>query len=384
MDQDPNTHYDYSNFSSSGGHELHGEQGPGQSNGPSLGTLNEARPKLEVASISQGNNLIDAHPSSATASTSSPTEPTPPRRVDHTYRDYSDFPLEDNGNNRRSMHRNKENFPSKLHHILSSSEYSHIISWMPHGRAWRIHNRPLFLETIIPSYFVQTKYESFSRQLNGWGFKRLHQSGNDCGAYYHECFLRGVPRLVELMKRVKSNRGKVVPHMEGEPDFYDIDRRFPLLRAVPSFAPHQEGATTGYNGSGHHHGSHQMEPFLGYQHHHGPPPHSQPSSSYPTNCYPPPPPYYGTSSHQVGHSQYSHYPQYNDGLHYSYPNSYAASGLPPLYPSNSTYYSGPPPPLPQDDYNHSPQVATPSPDMSVGDVATITQEAPLFPFNSMV
>jgi len=256
---------------------------------------------------------------------------------------------------------------------------------MPHGRAWRIHNRPLFLETVIPKYFVQTKYESFSRQLNGWGFKRLHQSGNDCGAYYHECFLRGLPRLVGLMKRVKPNRGKVVPHVEGEPNFYEIGRRFPLLGARSSFAPHQAAdfmasgtATNGYD-SGHHHGSHQVEPFVGYQQHYGTSPHGQCSSSHPNNCYPPPPPYYGASSH-VGYSQYPHYPEarYNDGPHYSYPSSYP-SGQPPLYPS-STYPPGPPPS--QDDYNHYPQYATFSPTTSAEDVvAPFTQDAQLLPFN---
>ena len=61
---------------------------------------------------------------------------------------------------------------------------------MPHGRAWKIHNKKLLMSEVVSKYFVQSKYESFTRQLNGWGFKRLHQSGNDFNAYYHECFLR--------------------------------------------------------------------------------------------------------------------------------------------------------------------------------------------------
>ena len=53
-------------------------------------------------------------------------------------------------------------------------------------------------------------------QPKGWGFKRLYQSGNDCNAYYHECFLRGLPHLTSLMKRVQPNQGKLLPHVEGE------------------------------------------------------------------------------------------------------------------------------------------------------------------------
>jgi hypothetical protein len=79
-----------------------------------------------------------------------------------------------------------------------------------------------------PKYFVQSKYESFTRQLNGWGFKRLQQPGNDFNAYYHECFLRGMPQLAVLMKRVTPNQGRLLPHVEGEPNFYEIDKHFKL------------------------------------------------------------------------------------------------------------------------------------------------------------
>ena len=105
----------------------------------------------------------------------------------------------------------------------------------PHGRAWKIHNKELLLQEIVPKFFGQSKYESFTRQLNGWGFKRLHQSGNDFNAYYHECFLRGMPHLTVLLKRVAPNQGKLLPHVEGEPNFYEIEKRFPL---PPNIIPH--------------------------------------------------------------------------------------------------------------------------------------------------
>jgi hypothetical protein len=52
--------------------------------------------------------------------------PTALRRVDHTYRDYSNFPLEELPIRKRAP----TNFPSKLHQILSNPEYSHV-SQMP-------------------------------------------------------------------------------------------------------------------------------------------------------------------------------------------------------------------------------------------------------------
>ena len=42
-----------------------------------------------------------------------------------------------------------------------------IISWMPHGRAWKIHNRELLMTEVVPKYFTMKKYESFQRQING-------------------------------------------------------------------------------------------------------------------------------------------------------------------------------------------------------------------------
>jgi hypothetical protein len=38
----------------------------------------------------------------------------------------------------------------------------------------------------------------------------------------------GIPSLTVLMKRVPTNMGKLIPNMEGEPNFYQIDKQFPL------------------------------------------------------------------------------------------------------------------------------------------------------------
>lgn len=49
----------------------------------------------------------------------------------------------------------------------------------------------------------------------------------DKRAYYHECFLRGRPELARLMTRL-CNPGKRLPDKNGEPDFYEISRKYPL------------------------------------------------------------------------------------------------------------------------------------------------------------
>jgi len=103
-----------------------------------------------------------------------------------------------------------ELFPDKLHRMLSEIEQSgesDIISFLPHGRAFAVHNMKKFLEVILPRYFrEQTKWSSFSRQLNLYGFSRI-SSGPDSGAYYHELFLKGRPNLCHYMRRVGAPTG---------------------------------------------------------------------------------------------------------------------------------------------------------------------------------
>lgn len=76
-------------------------------------------------------------------------------------------------------------FPVKLHMILSNPEYQDIISWLPHGRSWRILQQKAFEDRVIPLYFRHGRYSSFARQVNGWGFRRITH-GSDYNSYYHE------------------------------------------------------------------------------------------------------------------------------------------------------------------------------------------------------
>ena len=76
-------------------------------------------------------------------------------------------------------------FTTKLFQILSNPDYQNCISWLPHGRSWKVHEPKKFEKEIIPLYFRQSSYASFLRQVNGWGFIRLKQ-GSDRGSYHHK------------------------------------------------------------------------------------------------------------------------------------------------------------------------------------------------------
>ena len=130
-----------------------------------------------------------------------------------------------------------QSFPLKLHCILEESEAAglgHIISWQPHGRAFKIHNPKLFAEQIMRKYFPKTtKVASFQRQFNLYGFERITRDGPDAGAYYHEAFLRHFPGLsLQRMsrRRVKGTGYKAASNPEMEPDLYAFPSMDEVLR----------------------------------------------------------------------------------------------------------------------------------------------------------
>lgn len=119
--------------------------------------------------------------------------------------------------------RTQEPFPLKLHSIIERSdeeEFSTIISWAPHGRAFKIHNEVLFVEKVLPLYFFQSKMSSFTRQLKMYGFHKIKNKYNaDKGGYIHELFLRGRPGLACGLARLTS---PCAASRQYEPNLYDF------------------------------------------------------------------------------------------------------------------------------------------------------------------
>jgi hypothetical protein len=90
------------------------------------------------------------------------------------------------GNTDRSIRVQK--FPVKLYAILAQQEFRGIVTWMPHGRAWKVIKPNAFETLVMPLFFEYSNYHSFNRLVNAWSFRRL-SSGPDRGAYYHEVSL---------------------------------------------------------------------------------------------------------------------------------------------------------------------------------------------------
>jgi hypothetical protein len=105
-----------------------------------------------------------------------------------------------------------------------------IVCWQPHGRAFMVHKPKEFVQEVMSHFFNQTKYASFQRQLNLYGFSRLTH-GPDKGAYYHNCFVRGKRHLCKGMIRQKIKGTKVRKSLspEDEPNFYNIVAQTPII-----------------------------------------------------------------------------------------------------------------------------------------------------------
>ena len=137
-----------------------------------------------------------------------------------------------------------------LEEMATAGGDASIVSWQPHGKAFRVHRPDAFASTVMPRYFKQQKkYKSFQRQLHIYGFHRIGK-GMDRGAYFHSMFIRNQKSMslrmscqkIKGKKCTKAGKGKntesiidrlaaddqgkkksskVVDHYAaGDPDFY--------------------------------------------------------------------------------------------------------------------------------------------------------------------
>lgn len=121
-------------------------------------------------------------------------------------------------------------FPLKLHTMLDDSSrqgLQGIVAWEMDGTAFKVHNTDEFVRQVMPQYFNQTKYKSFQRQLNLYGFTRITK-GPDKGCYLHDLFTRDSIDGCKTISRKKST---------DENDFFDLDLAPTWLPAAMAVEP---------------------------------------------------------------------------------------------------------------------------------------------------
>mmetsp|Transcript_41099 Transcript_41099/g.70329 ORF Transcript_41099/g.70329 Transcript_41099/m.70329 type:complete len:420 (+) Transcript_41099:121-1380(+) len=95
--------------------------------------------------------------------------------------------------------RRKPNFAEKLHSVLNNKECRHAIAWLPSGRSFCITNQEEFVKKILPKFFREAKFESFSRRLKRWGFRKVYTTGLSQTIFSHDLFHRDRPDLCKTM-----------------------------------------------------------------------------------------------------------------------------------------------------------------------------------------
>ncbi|KAI8587923.1 HSF-type DNA-binding-domain-containing protein, partial [Geranomyces variabilis] len=67
-------------------------------------------------------------------------------------------------------------FIQKLHTILESDQYSHLIRWSPAGTSFLVLDSAELSSQVLPTVFKHNNYTSFVRQLNLYGFHKKNRS----------------------------------------------------------------------------------------------------------------------------------------------------------------------------------------------------------------
>jgi HSF-type DNA-binding len=100
-------------------------------------------------------------------------------------------------------------FPHQLHAMLNEAElqgFQDVISWMPLGDAFIIRKPTVFTDRILPTVFRQTKFSSFKRQLNAYGFQRQLTNSLDVWIYSNlPHFRRDSPDACNRIRRRRSD-----------------------------------------------------------------------------------------------------------------------------------------------------------------------------------
>ncbi|KAG7367128.1 HSF-type DNA-binding protein [Nitzschia inconspicua] len=116
-----------------------------------------------------------------------------------------------------------------------------IVSWLPHGKGFTIHDRAGFTDTILPRYF-KGKFTSFRQALRNHGFAQMGGNNWDEGAHYHKFFSRDEPLLCQGLTQEQMKKAMPEYVTSGEePNFYseqhkcnDVGRDSTLLDAANS------------------------------------------------------------------------------------------------------------------------------------------------------
>ena len=128
----------------------------------------------------------------------------------------------------------------ETYHMIDTCD-AEIASWSEDGETFVVKDTDVFEKSIIPQFFKHSKFSSFVRQLNFYGFRkikyadtimidtRLEAETANFWRFRHEKFIRGKPELLIEIKRSNGNQAPVPATITKSPT---------PLKALSSFEDH--------------------------------------------------------------------------------------------------------------------------------------------------
>ena len=92
-------------------------------------------------------------------------------------------------------------FLNKLYELVSDAFTDDLVSWEKNGQSFIVHKPTEFSFVVLPHYFKHNNFSSFIRQLNQYGFHKLHP---DEWIFGHECFRWGQRDKLNNITRKKK------------------------------------------------------------------------------------------------------------------------------------------------------------------------------------
>lgn len=109
--------------------------------------------------------------------------------------------------------------------ILDDGRYNAIISWLPTGDGFIIHDKKRFSEEVMPVFFKQSQYSSFVRRMSRWKFA-LVREGHKKAKFFHPLFVRGAKHNAGCIRPVRQKRhGEEYSEEDMDPTTADLYHR---------------------------------------------------------------------------------------------------------------------------------------------------------------
>mmetsp|Transcript_19942 Transcript_19942/g.29577 ORF Transcript_19942/g.29577 Transcript_19942/m.29577 type:complete len:418 (-) Transcript_19942:160-1413(-) len=112
-------------------------------------------------------------------------------------------------------------FLRKTYHMIDTCD-ANVACWSDDGETFIVKNTDVFEKSIIPQFFKHSKFSSFVRQLNFYGFRKIKYADTikidakleaetaNFWRFRHEKFIRGKPELLVDIKRSNGHQSGIV------------------------------------------------------------------------------------------------------------------------------------------------------------------------------